>query len=189
LTAAIAAVASRGVTVLWRVCQLLLAHVRLQVDERDDAFVAVERARGGNGWTRICRHGLEKIIHRFPPRAADVDVKELDDQKFFDVVWRAGDAARDAGAIAGSNLCDGGFGTAARFGCVRVRVTLLLLLQLLSVMSSMSLLQCRACCTGGRTSRILSPSTLQQEACRINRMTPALSLACAARRPCSLFQT
>ncbi len=85
---------------------------------------------------------------------------------------------------------DEGFGAAARFGCTRVRVTLLLLLlQLLSVMPSMSLLQCRAWCRGGRKRRILSPSTMRQEVCHINRITPALSSASAARRPCSLVQT
>jgi hypothetical protein len=83
---------------------------------------------------------------------------------------------------------DGGVGAAAR--CVRVRVTLLLLLlQLLSVMLSMPLLLCRACCRGGRTSRISSPSTLRQEAWRMIRVSAALSSASAARRPCSLSQT
>ncbi len=101
-------------TVLWRVCQLLLAHARLQVDERDDNFVAVGRARGGNGWLRICRHGLEKIMYSFPPSAADVDVKELDDREFSCAVWRAGDAARDAGAMAG-----GGDGVMVGLGQLR----------------------------------------------------------------------
>ena len=46
------------------------------------------------------------------------------------------------GGGAGGGQCDGEFGVSARFGCVRVRVTLLLLLlQLLSVMPSMPLLQ------------------------------------------------
>ena len=88
-------------TVLWRVCQLLLAHVRLQVDERDDTFVAVGRARGGNGWLRICRHGLEKVLYSFSSSGADVDVQGLHDREFSCAVWRAGDAARDAGAMAG----------------------------------------------------------------------------------------
>ncbi len=76
-------------------------HVRPQVDERDDASVAVERACGGIGWLRICRHGLEKIMHSFPPSGADVDVQGLDDREFSCAVWRAGDAARDAGAMTG----------------------------------------------------------------------------------------
>jgi hypothetical protein len=127
-------------------------HVRPQVDERDDAFVAVELWSRGSGWLRICRHGLEKVMYWFPPSAADVDVKGLNDQKFSSAVWRAGDAARDSGEKGGwVGGCDGVFGIVARIGCVRVRVTLLLLLQLLSVMPSMSLLQCRAWCRGGQT--------------------------------------
>ena len=87
-------------TVLWRVCQLLLAHARSQVDERDDAFVAVERRRCGNGWFDICRHGLEKIVYSLPSRLKEVDVKCLGEHIFNSAVWRAGDAARDAGAMA-----------------------------------------------------------------------------------------
>ena len=76
---------------------------RPQVDERDDELVAVERFNGGNGWLRICRHGLEKVMWRehFPPRVGDVDVKELLDGKIQCPVWRTGHAARDAGATAG----------------------------------------------------------------------------------------
>ena len=128
-------------------------------------------------------------MYNFPPSAADVDVQGLDDREFSCAVWRAGDAARDAGAMAGGGRCDGGVGAAARFGCVRVRVMLLLLLQLLSMMPSMLLLQCRALCRVGRKRRMSSPSTLQQEACHINRAMTALSSASAARRLCSLSQS
>ena len=109
-------------TVLWRVCQLLLAHARSQVDERDDAFVAVERRRCGNGWFDICRHGLEKIVYSLPSRLKEVDVKCLGEHIFNSAVWRAGDAARDAGAMAEGGGGGGGglmgAGVAARFGCV-----------------------------------------------------------------------
>jgi hypothetical protein len=51
---------------------------------------------------RICRHGLEKMMwsNNFPPHVGDVDVNGLQDQEIACAVWRAGDAARDAGAMA-----------------------------------------------------------------------------------------
>ena len=72
-------------------------HTRPQVNERDDAFVAVERA-DSNGWCRICRHGLEKIMFDFPCRVADVDVKGLGNHTFQCPVWRDGECLRGAGA-------------------------------------------------------------------------------------------
>ncbi len=85
--------------------------MRPQVHERDDAFVAVELWSKGNGWLRICRHSMEKVMFTsdIPPSVADVDVTVLGDQEFSCAVWRAGDAARDAGAIAeaGSGVMGG----------------------------------------------------------------------------------
>ena len=72
-------------------------HTRPQVNERDDAFVAVERYSGGNGYCGICRHGLEKIMYVFPSRVADVDVKRLGDARFECPVWRDGECLRGAG--------------------------------------------------------------------------------------------
>ncbi len=75
---------------LLRVCRITCTrpHTRPQVNERDDAFVAVERSSGGNGWCHIRRHGLVKFLPYFPSRVADVDVKGLEDQTFRCPVWR-----------------------------------------------------------------------------------------------------
>ena len=79
---------------LLRVCRITCTrpHTRPQVNERDDAFVAVERRGISNGWCNICRHGLEKILYsiNFPSRVADVDVKGLNDRTFESRVWRDG---------------------------------------------------------------------------------------------------
>ena len=86
---------------LLRVCRITCTrpHTRPQVNERDDAFVAVERRDTGNGWCRICRHGLEKVMYSisFPSRVADVDVKGLSDGTFDCPVWRDGECLRGAG--------------------------------------------------------------------------------------------
>ena len=70
----------------------VLVYVRLQVDERDDTFVAVGRARGGDGWLRICRRGLEKIVCSFPPQSCrrGREGATLDDREFSCAVsqWR-----------------------------------------------------------------------------------------------------
>ena len=89
--------------------------------------MAVERNGGGNGWCRIRRGGLEKlvgsgwcIIRRgglekcvwssnlkvFPSTVGDVDVKGLDDQEFDCPVWREG----GCGAGAGEGELEGGRG-------------------------------------------------------------------------------
>jgi hypothetical protein len=94
--------------------------VRPQVDERDDAFVAVERHSRSIGWLHICRHGLEKIMHSFPSSVADVDVQGLDDRDFSCAVWRAGDAARDTGAMAGGGVRGGLGQLRAVAACARV---------------------------------------------------------------------
>ena len=85
--------------VLLRVCRITCTrpHTRPQVNERDDAFVAVERACGGNGWCDMCRHGLEKSLYDFPSRVADVDVKGLGNTTFWCPVWRDGECLRGAG--------------------------------------------------------------------------------------------
>jgi hypothetical protein len=89
--------------VLLRVCRITCTrpHTRPQLDERHDAFVAVERGSGGNGFCRIRRHGLEKILYssNFPSesRVADVDVKGLRDWKFECPVWREGECLKGAG--------------------------------------------------------------------------------------------
>ena len=59
---------------LLRVCCITCTrpHTRPQVNERDDAFVAVERYSEGNHYCRIRRHGLEKWLYDFPSRVADV---------------------------------------------------------------------------------------------------------------------
>ena len=84
---------------LLRVCRITCTrpHTRPQLDERHDAFVAVERPSTGNGWCRICRHGLEKVLYSFPSRVADVDVKGLSNQDFNCPVWRDGECLRGAG--------------------------------------------------------------------------------------------
>jgi hypothetical protein len=55
--------------VLLRVCRITCTrpHTSPQLDERHDAFVAVERSSGGNGWCRIRRHGLEKVLFTASP--------------------------------------------------------------------------------------------------------------------------
>ena len=85
--------------VVLRVCCFTCTrpHTRPQVNERDDAFVAVERWSGGNGYCRIRRHGLVKILNSFPSRVADVDVKGLPDRTFDCPVWRDGECLRGAG--------------------------------------------------------------------------------------------
>ena len=86
---------------LLRVCCIRCTrpHTRPQVNERDDAFVAVARRDTGNGWCCICRHGLKKVMYTsdFPSRVADVDVKGLEDRTFECPVWRDGECLRGAG--------------------------------------------------------------------------------------------
>ena len=74
-------------------------HTRPQVDERHDAFMALERAETGNGYCHIRRHGLSKSLSNsnFPSRVADVDVKCLRDQTFLCPVWRDGECLKGAG--------------------------------------------------------------------------------------------
>ena len=111
-------------------------HTRPQVNERDDAFVAVEWYSRGNGWCRICRHGLEKVMYSsdFPSRVADVDVKRLrDDMRLFCPVWRDGECLRGAGGGEGMGEAE----AAAGCRCVCLCLTLLLL-QLMCTMPSTS---------------------------------------------------
>ena len=83
-------------------------HTRPQVNERDDAFVAVERYSGGDGVCRIRRHGLEKILMSFPSSVGDVDVMWLSDDKFSCPVWREGECLRGAGEWEGRGRDGGG---------------------------------------------------------------------------------
>ncbi len=74
------------------------SHTRPQLREDDDAFVAVERGSGGNGWCRIRRDGQEKCTFgNFPPTVGDVDVKGLSDQNFQCPVWREEGCGTGAG--------------------------------------------------------------------------------------------
>ena len=83
---------------LLRACPSTSSHTRPQLREDDDAFVAVERSPGGNGWCHICRGGQEKCTFGyFPPTVGDVDVKGLEDWKFVCPVWRDGDCGAGAG--------------------------------------------------------------------------------------------
>ena len=121
--------------VLLRVCCITCTrpHTRPQVNERDDAFVAVERACGGNGWCDMCRHGLEKLLMSFPSRVADVDVKGLGDGTFSCPLWRDGECLRGAGGGEGMGEAE----AAAGCRCVCLCLTLLLL-QLMCTMPSTS---------------------------------------------------
>ena len=109
--------------VLLRACPSTSSHTRPQLREHDDAFVAVERYDGGNGWCRIRRGGLEKVMwsRNFPPTVGDVDVKGLDDREFTCPLWREG----DCGAGAGDGELEG--------GQLRARVCKLLTLLLLQL--------------------------------------------------------
>ena len=122
---------------LLRVCCIMCTrpHTRPQVNERDDAFVAVERPSGGNGWCDICRHGLEKLMWSgdFPYCVADVDVKWLRDTTFSCPVWRDGECLRGAGGGVGIGQAE----AAAGCRCVCLCLTLLLL-QLMRTMPSTS---------------------------------------------------
>jgi hypothetical protein len=86
------------------------SHTRPQVDERHDAFMALERADTGNGYCHIRRHGLEKILRTsdFASRVADVDVKWLDNRNFSCPVWREGECLRGAGEWEGRGRDGGG---------------------------------------------------------------------------------
>ena len=90
-------------------------HTRPQVNERDDAFVAVERWSTSYGWCRILRHGLEKSLWNsdFSSRVADVDVKGLDDDTFLCPVWRDGECLRGAGGGEGMGEADAAAARAA----------------------------------------------------------------------------
>jgi hypothetical protein len=68
-----------------------------QVDELDDSFFAVERCSRGNGYSRICRHGFEKILLSVPSLVLDVHMQGLDDRKFLCPVWRDRECATGAG--------------------------------------------------------------------------------------------
>ena len=103
--------------VLLRACPSTSSHTRPQLREHDDAFVAVERARTGNGWCQICRGGQEKVMYSFPSTVGDVDVKGLSDRKFFCPVWREGDCGAGAG--------EGEGGGADARACVCVTLLLL----------------------------------------------------------------
>ena len=96
--------------------------MRPQLREGDDAFVAVERSNGGNGWCNICRGGQEKFVYSFPDTVGDVDVKGLSDDKFKSSVWRGGDCGGGAGGVCCRGRVGGGGGS-----CARACVTLLLL--------------------------------------------------------------
>ena len=80
-----------------RACPSTSSHTRPQLREHDDAFVAVERAENGSGWSGICRGGQEKIISESPYTVGEVDVKRLTNRKFFCPVWREGDCSAGAG--------------------------------------------------------------------------------------------
>ena len=101
---------------LLRACPSTSSHTRPQLHEDDGAFVAVERT-DKNGYCRIRRSGQEKIMHSssFPLTVGDVDVKGLDDRKFFCPVWRE----KGCGAGAGGGSWRGGG------SCARVCVMLL----------------------------------------------------------------
>ena len=84
---------------LLRACPSTSSHMRPQLREGDDTFVAVLRFSRGNGWCRICRGGQEKVVYgsNFPDTVGDVDVKGLEYQKFNSSVWREGDCGAGAG--------------------------------------------------------------------------------------------
>ena len=82
--------------------------MRPQLDERDNAFVAVELESGDlnlatnhnpNGTIRICRQGMEKRVEASgcPSRVGDVDMHSLKNQEFQCPVWRGGESAVGAG--------------------------------------------------------------------------------------------
>ena len=83
----------------------LHSHTRAQLDERDDAFVAVElesadvHAHNPNGTIRICRQGMEKRVEasRCPSRVGDLDLHSLKNQEFQCPVWRGGESTMGAG--------------------------------------------------------------------------------------------
>ena len=134
--------------VVLRMCRITCTrpHTRPQVNERDDAFVAVERWGGGSGWCRTCRHGLKKVMHtrNFPSRVADVDVKGLVDETFDCPVWRDGECLRGAGGGEGMGEAE----AAAGCRCVCLCLTLLLL-QLMCTMPSTSQPPCTRCSRTG----------------------------------------
>jgi hypothetical protein len=174
--------------VLLRVCRITSTrpHTSPQLDQRHDAFVAVERYSGGNGWFRICRHGLEKVSYSFTSSLADVDVKGLSDQEFEAPVWREGQCLRGAGGGEGMGEAE----AAAGCRCVCLCLTLLLL-QLMCTMPSTS----RPPCTHwSRIPRIglirtSSPWTLKPDACRICRAIPNASSSAATHRKCMLSKS
>jgi hypothetical protein len=94
--------------------------VRPQLDERDDAFVAVEMESldyGDDGWPngrlRICRQGMEKRIEPSDclfcdddegviprgcvPGVGDLDMRSLENQEFKCPLWRGRECAVGVG--------------------------------------------------------------------------------------------
>ena len=170
---------------LLRVCCITCTrpHTRPQVNERDDAFVAVERRSEGSGYCRICRHGLEKVMLDFPSRVADVDVKRLSNSGFDCPVWRDGECLWGAGGGEGMGKAE----AAAGCRCVCLCLTLLLL-QLMCTMPSTSQPPCTPWSRTGPNTRTSSPWTLKPDACRISRTTNASSSAATHHR-CSLCKS
>ena len=84
----------------------MTSHMRPQLQERDDAFVALERHDEGYGWCRICRGGEMKVMFEqdFPRTVADVDFKRLNPQPFCGVIWRSKGCEGGAGAWSGGQL-------------------------------------------------------------------------------------
>jgi hypothetical protein len=86
--------------VLLRACPSTSSHTRPQLREDDGAFVAVERPYDYR-WFNIRRGGQEKTTEKcvfdFPPTVGDVDMKRLNDLKFFCPGWRDGDCGAGAG--------------------------------------------------------------------------------------------
>jgi hypothetical protein len=74
--------------------------MRPQLQERDDAFVAIERHDEGYGWCRVCRGGEVKVIFAsdFPCTVGDVNFKGLDLQSFCGDIWRSEGCEGGAGA-------------------------------------------------------------------------------------------
>jgi hypothetical protein len=81
---------------------LPLTNLDPQLDERDDAFLAVELWCQSTGWLRTRRHCQEKVMrsYHFPFQEADTDVRGFEDQTFECPVWRAGHIARGSSEIA-----------------------------------------------------------------------------------------
>jgi hypothetical protein len=108
--------------VLLRVrCSRQLPHAAPQLDECHSAFVAVERWTRGNGWCRIRRHRVERILHgsMFPSQLADVDEKALKYEGFSCPVFRDTDCASAAGGKVGG----GGGGSAVAALTLQLQLT------------------------------------------------------------------